>query len=214
MAEESAARAEASHQAFMELFSNDPFSRSTLQQTVTDDPYLIVGEPPEADSANPLETVADTISECSPATPSPERQREMVVGPERVRPSCNPNKRMRIAEEELVCLRAERDAAAMHGIKWRQRGPPGPRGPQEPGCAAHTWRGQKWREGSRRWANNGGTNKDWYKHYYGIRKQNDAWAMQRFLEENHEWFRQSDTAKGPKELREFLASRASSARAL
>ena len=194
MAAEAAARAEASHRDFMDLFTHDPFE--TLQ-----------GEPPEAASANP--------AGCSP---SPERPKltateffNSTLGPSTPRPDCQPFKRAKIDACELADLRAEGKAAKDLNIPWQQRGPPGP-----PKDIPHaTWRGQRWREGSQRWANNGGTNRDWYKHYHSIKKQNNRAAMQTFLEENHAKFRQSETAKGPKELREFLASRSrpSSARA-
>jgi len=59
------------------------------------------------------------------------------------------------------------EAASRHAeLPWVLRGPPGPQtgGPQ-------VWRGQKWREGSQRFANSGGKNKEKYQLW--IYKQKD-----------------------------------------
>ena len=64
-------------------------------------------------------------------------------------------------EEYLIAMQAERVLAESFGLTWRERGPPGGPTPEMP-----TWRGQHWREGSGRWANRGGRNRDWYRAYY------------------------------------------------
>ena len=56
--------------------------------------------------------------------------------------------------------KVERRAAFRTGVKWRFRGPPEP---QERG---RLWMKQKWRKGSRRWANRGGIHRAWYERYY------------------------------------------------
>lgn len=59
-------------------------------------------------------------------------------------------------------LRAERAAAEEAGLRWQDRGPP----EHQP-----YWRGQKYREGSDRFANRGGRKKEWWSTYYSeIRK--------------------------------------------
>ncbi len=52
---------------------------------------------------------------------------------------------------------------------WDARGP---RGPQEGG--PHTWMGQKFREGSGRWANAGGQHREKYKLYW--KKKQEGWT--------------------------------------
>ncbi len=51
------------------------------------------------------------------------------------------------------------------GRPWDTRGP---RGPQEGG--PHTWMGQKFREGSGRWANAGGQHREKYSFYHGKKR--------------------------------------------
>ena len=58
-------------------------------------------------------------------------------------------------------LAAERAAAEALGVRWQDRGPPGPTEP-----SSETWRGQHWRPGSERWANRGGVNREWWAAYY------------------------------------------------
>ena len=76
------------------------------------------------------------------------------------------NKRKRVVStEELIELQAERWAAETVGVKWQDRGPPGPdRG------GASEWRGQQWRAGTnggkQRFANRGGANKEYYTELY------------------------------------------------
>ena len=62
-----------------------------------------------------------------------------------------PTKR-KVDEMEQADLRAEAHAAKDMSIPWQQRGPGAPIDNSQ------QWRGQKWREGSQRWANSGGSN--------------------------------------------------------
>ena len=66
------------------------------------------------------------------------------------------------SQQELLDLQAERAEAERRGLRWQERGPPGPKagGPK-------TWRGQQYREGSGKWANRGGKWKDFYSKKYG-----------------------------------------------
>ena len=102
-------------------------------------------------------------------------------------------------DPRLADLRAESAAAKELGVPWRERGPP-------PSSDRATWRGQKWREGSQRWANNSGTNKEWYSAFYKA-KRGGSGAMQRFLDEHGDRFvRGAGSTGGPLELREWVAS--------
>ena len=69
--------------------------------------------------------------------------------------------------------------------------------------------GQKWRAGSGRWANSGGSNRDWYKMFYAAKQSNNPQRMKQFLDEHGDRFVTSSTAGGPHELKEFLRSRPS-----
>jgi len=66
-----------------------------------------------------------------------------------------------ISEEDLQELRHEELLARSHHISWQDRGPPGPNqgGPE-------TWRGQRFREGTGKWANRGGQWREYYRGYY------------------------------------------------
>ena len=68
--------------------------------------------------------------------------------------------------ELLGYYAAERKAAEEAGVRWQERGPPGPAagGPE-------TWRGQSYRPNSGRWANRGGGNRDWYQHFHFLIRQ-------------------------------------------
>ena len=48
------------------------------------------------------------------------------------------------------------------GLKWRERGPRNPDG----SAAADVFRGQRWREGSQRYANRGGKKKLYWEEYH------------------------------------------------
>jgi hypothetical protein len=113
------------------------------------------------------------------------------------------HKRQEISAEELQDLRDEADAARSCGIGWKERGPPGP--PEDDPTA--TWRGQKWRAGTKRWANNGGSNRQWYSLYYAAKRHGDKAKMELFLQEHGDRFVYSASASGPKELREFVENR-------
>ena len=64
-------------------------------------------------------------------------------------------------QRNRMWLAAERAAAEALGVRWQDRGPPGPTEP-----SSETWRGQHWRPGSERWANRGGVNREWWAAYY------------------------------------------------
>lgn len=68
--------------------------------------------------------------------------------------------------ELLAYYAAERKAAEEAGVRWQERGPPGPAagGPE-------TWRGQLYRPNSGRWSNRGGGNRDWYQHFHFLIRQ-------------------------------------------
>ena len=63
-------------------------------------------------------------------------------------------------------LAAESAMAAVHGVGWRDRGPPGPKdgGPQ-------TWRGGTYRPNAKRWAKRSGRHLDYYNSVYGRKGQ-------------------------------------------
>ncbi len=67
----------------------------------------------------------------------------------------------------LVCDASEAAAAKYHSVPWDMRGPAGPKqgGPS-------TWMGQRWREGSQRFANRGGQRREDFAAYYAsLRRQ-------------------------------------------
>lgn len=70
------------------------------------------------------------------------------------------------SREELEDFRSESEMAKQFEIRWQDRGPPNP-------TNDHTakWRSQAWRENSQRWANRGGSNKEWYAKYYAAVKR-------------------------------------------
>ena len=72
-------------------------------------------------------------------------------------------------QRNLLWLAAERQAAEEAGIPWQQRGPPGPAGPSD-----ETWRGQRWRKNTHRWANRGGKNKELWDAYYKTKKKDEG----------------------------------------
>ena len=63
---------------------------------------------------------------------------------------------------DVEVLRQEQELAQRSGVRWQDRGPPGPdlEGPE-------TWRGQRWREGSQRFSNRGGQHREYYAAKYG-----------------------------------------------
>jgi hypothetical protein len=79
-------------------------------------------------------------------------------------------------EAELLDLRAESDVAAELGLSWPQRGPPPSHGP--------LWRNQEYRAGSERWANRGGSAKEWYTAFYKAKRTCDKQALDLWLAAN------------------------------
>ena len=65
------------------------------------------------------------------------------------------------------------------GLSWQQRGPTPDMLPE----GQTTWRGQRYRPNTGKWANRGGSNKEWYSAYYRA-KAAGADALERFLEEH------------------------------
>ena len=82
-----------------------------------------------------------------------------VVPPDAVQPwAIRPGKRGRssdLSAEEVATLRQEQQLAEDCGMTWAERGP-------AEGQVAN-WRGQAWREGSQRYANRGGKNREYYR---------------------------------------------------
>ena len=60
----------------------------------------------------------------------------------------------------------ERQLAQQHGLKWRERGPRNADGTSD----ASSFRGQRWREGSQRFANRGGKRKVYFEELHRARK--------------------------------------------
>ena len=63
---------------------------------------------------------------------------------------------------DVAVLRQEQALAKASGVPWRERGPPGP--PEE---GPEVWRGQKFRQGSNRYANRGGKQRAYFAAKYG-----------------------------------------------
>ena len=63
---------------------------------------------------------------------------------------------------------AENEVAAAMNLKWKYRGPPAP---QPEAMTTARWKKQQWRSGSERWANRGGSRKEWFAAYYGMVSQ-------------------------------------------
>jgi hypothetical protein len=80
----------------------------------------------------------------------------------------------RVSEAEYRDLRMEREAGIDTNTKWRHRGV---NPDQNPG-APMTFRGQRWRPGSQRFANSGGTDRAWHKGYYIAKKRGEAAAQE------------------------------------
>jgi hypothetical protein len=78
--------------------------------------------------------------------------------------------------DELADLRAESEVARQLGLSWQQRGPP-------VSTTDGTWRGQKWRESSQRFANRGGSKRSWYEGYYRAKRDGPA-ALATWLANN------------------------------
>jgi hypothetical protein len=79
----------------------------------------------------------------------------------------------------------EQAIAGAVGAGWKLRGPAGP----DEASKHETWRGQKYRTGSGRWANNGGTRAWWYNVYYPLKRkasesEGDRVRLQQWLQDN------------------------------
>ena len=87
-------------------------------------------------------------------------------------PSKRARPRPNYTEEELDDLRAAKELK----VKWQLRGPP-------PGVLPEgaTWRGQRYRPESGKWANRGGSLAPWYTAYYAAKKKGPE-HEQAFLE--------------------------------
>ena len=66
----------------------------------------------------------------------------------------------------------EEQCARLHGTPWQLRGPPGVETPDD--GAPSTWRGQRYRPMSGKWANRGGANKGHFNWKYGYGKSKYA----------------------------------------
>jgi hypothetical protein len=64
------------------------------------------------------------------------------------------------------------------GLAWKERGPPPPSDPTE------TWRGQRYREGSGRWANRAGQHAEWFSAYYRAKRSMTPAALQAWVRQN------------------------------
>ena len=82
-----------------------------------------------------------------------------------------------VSEAEYHDLRMERDAAIETNTKWRHRGV----NPDLNPGAATSFRGQKWRPGSQRFANSGGSDRAWHKGYYLAKKKGGDAAAQEYI---------------------------------
>ena len=72
-----------------------------------------------------------------------------------------PGRSFDLSYQERMQLKSEEEAAREAGLRWQERGPPGPKD----GGPSH-WRGQEWRSGAnggaKRWGNRGGRWKEYY----------------------------------------------------
>ena len=151
------------------------------------------------------DAVVAKTEEPRPPTSS-QGQRRPTTPPRRPRfraakPKPSPRGRRVVSPEELKELRVEQLVADAWNVKWQERGPAGPPGER----TKDLWRGQKWRPGSERWANNGGKNKIWYSGFMRAREEGPA-ALERFFELHAEQFNRGPQSKGgPRELKQWLA---------
>jgi len=101
------------------------------------------------------------------------------VSPPAFSSSASSSHRPQVSPGELLDLRAEAQVAREMGIRWQHRGPP-------PECLPEgqtTWRGQRYRPNTGKWANRGGSAKAWYTAFYRAKQEGEA-ALSKFLEEN------------------------------
>ena len=70
-----------------------------------------------------------------------------------------PSNKRNIELYERLRLKSEEHVAHACGLKWNERGPPGPNsGPTNDNNDTSKWRGQAWRSNTGRWGNRGGKN--------------------------------------------------------
>jgi hypothetical protein len=89
-------------------------------------------------------------------------------------PQQHSNKR-RIDMYERLVLKSEEHCARACGLKWNERGPPGPNsGDKVPNDTNDTskWRGQAWRINTGRWGNRGGKHADYHSDIARYQKAN------------------------------------------
>jgi len=137
--------------------------KEELPKTKAQEPMVVIDLDKPAGSSNSSAPRAPTTPPWrKPSAPAPPPT--SAVPSPTTPPLPPPVKRKReVTQDELLMLAAERDVATSNAIPWQQRGPPGP---EEGGPS--TWRGQQWREGSGRWANRGGANKNFYTEFYPL----------------------------------------------
>jgi len=131
--------------------------------------------PPPATSAPPPAPAAASSS--APQTPPPESFAEPWHPSSSAASSSGTKRKSNYTYEQVLDLRAEEAAARDMGVRWQDRGPPREHHDSD------TWRGQKRRESSGRWANRGGAAKAWYAAFYKAKGQG-AEALSKFLAHN------------------------------
>jgi hypothetical protein len=148
-------------------------------------PFLGEPEPPSSEPCAPRPSQGPQGPQMSPCSPCSPWQAPLPPRPSR-RVDSRVHKRF-VDQDELMELRAEQAVARHVGVGWKHRGPAGP----EAESKHDTWRGQKYRPGSQRWANNGGTRAWWYNAYYPLKRkaadsgrEADKRALRDWLESN------------------------------
>ena len=168
-------RAQASNNEFMSLARNMSFGQEA-------DELPDFGEATELEQLVEEEKEAQPVEEKKAEEPpakkrlrSPSRPPRNVMATSSKAPAPGPppppppppsqrRHRREVSEEELLDLRAEQKAAEEMGLRWQDRGPP-------PDLVqGDTWRGQRYRPGTGKWANRGGENKQWYSGFYAAKK--------------------------------------------
>ena len=79
-----------------------------------------------------------------------------------LRPQTSQRKGPKPSDAMLAYLAQERQLAAQHQLKWRERGPRNEDGTSD----QQSFRGQRWRAGSQRYANRGGKKKVFWAEYH------------------------------------------------
>ena len=171
--------AQASHDAFLNLASSSSFARGSAK-----DEEEAKEEKAEEEDEDPIRAFAKKRFG-SPTRPPPSASSTSASGssrppPSRLQPEAQPPRKHRrmVGEEELHDLRGEQSAAHELGLRWQDRGPPA-----NSAMPGDTWRGQKLRVNSGKWANRGGAHKSWYSAYY-VAKQAGPEAEATYLQAN------------------------------